>query len=172
MKAIVVMGVAGCGKSSVATACAQRLGWLLVEGDHHHPAANQEKMRSGIALADEDRSAWLDALGDRLGECGHAGEGVVLTCSALKRSYRDRLRASAPGLGFVWLRIEPEQSLTRVAQRAGTHLFPPSLVASQFAALEAPAGEPGVLALDAMRPLPALCQEVLDWLGFIPAQVN
>lgn len=167
MKAIVVMGVAGCGKSSVAAACAQTLGWTLVEGDDHHPLSNRDKMSAGVALDDDDRSAWLDLLGACLVEELLDG-GIVLTCSALKRRYRERLRAAAPGLGFVWLRIDEAQALARVALREGTHLFPPSLVASQFLALEPPTGEPEVLELDAGLRLPELCDSVVDWVRSVP----
>ncbi|MFG5409949.1 gluconokinase [Piscinibacter sakaiensis] len=143
--AVVFMGVAGCGKSSVAHAVAQPAGWALVEGDEFHPPANIAKMRAGIALDDADRS-----------------------CSALRRAYRDRLRAALPGLRFVFLEITPEESLRRVTARAGAHLFPPSLVASQFATLEPPHGEPGVLCLDATRPREALAAAVGDWLREAP----
>ncbi|HMA06721.1 MAG TPA: gluconokinase, partial [Ramlibacter sp.] len=152
--------VAGCGKSTVAAGLAQELGALLIEGDEHHPPANQEKMRNGIALQDGDRAPWLDKLGALLAA---APASAVLTCSALKRSYRDILRAAAPGLRFVHLALSQQQALERVAARGG-HFYPPSLVASQFVALEDPAGEPGVLAADACQPLDQVTQQVVSWL--------
>lgn len=156
---LVVMGVAGCGKSSLGQVCARALGLPLLEGDDFHSEANVAKMRSGTPLSDDDRAAWLDTLAAQLQ--AHPG-GVVLTCSALKRRYRDRLRAAAPGLRFVFLDLTPEQARQRVAARPA-HLFPVSLVASQFAALEDPRAEPGVLALDATQPLEALGQAVARW---------
>jgi gluconokinase len=146
---VVVMGVAGCGKSEVGQRIAASFGLPLVEGDAFHPPANIDKMRRGIALADEDRAGWLDVLAREL--ASHA-RGAVLTCSALKRTYRDRLRAAVPGLRFVHLALPPEEAQRRVASRPG-HFMPPSLVASQFAALEDPAGEAGVTVVDACRPL-------------------
>ncbi|TFZ07578.1 gluconokinase [Ramlibacter henchirensis] len=146
---VVVMGVAGCGKSAVGARLAQALGLPLVEGDSFHPAANIEKMSRGLPLDDSDRAGWLDTLGRELASRPH---GAVLTCSALKRAYRERLRAAAPGLRFVHLALTPQQALERVASRKD-HFYPPSLVDSQFAALQDPAGEPGVVVVDASLPL-------------------
>ena len=146
---VVVMGVAGCGKSEVGQRIADALRLPLVEGDAFHPASNVAKMRSGVPLTDADRAGWLDRLAREL--AAHP-EGVVLTCSALKRAYRDRLRAGAADLRFVHLTLPPAEAQRRVASRPG-HFYPPSLVASQFEALEDPAGEPGVVAVDACRPL-------------------
>lgn len=161
MDSIVVMGVAGCGKSSLGADLARALGLPLVEGDDFHPPANQQKMQDGIPLTDADRAGWLDALA---GELAAAPDGTVLTCSALKRAYRDRLRAAAPGLRFVHLVLTREEALRRVAARA-SHFFPSSLVDSQLATLESPAGEPGVFELDATLPPEALRAEALRQLG-------
>ena len=158
---LVVMGVAGCGKSSLGQQCALALGLPLLEGDDFHPRANVEKMRAGIALSDEDRAAWLDTLA---AELASRPQGVVLTCSSLKRRYRDRLRAAAPGLRFVFLDIDEPTARRRVASRPA-HLFPSSLVASQFATLEPPADEARVLRLDATEALPELTAQVLAWLS-------
>jgi gluconokinase len=160
MSSLVVMGVAGCGKSSLGNAVAQALGWPLIEGDDFHPPSNRAKMRSGVALTDADRSAWLTALAMQL--ASHAN--VVLTCSALKKRYRDQLRAAASGLRFVFLDLTETAARERVAQRPA-HLFPPTLVASQFAALERPDDEAGVLRVDATRAPDELLHEVLQWLG-------
>lgn len=159
---MVVMGVSGCGKSSLGLALSQALALPLIEGDDFHPPANIAKMRAGIPLADADREDWLRTLGEQLQ--GHA-HGAVLTCSALKRTYRDQLRAAAPGLRFVFMRIEAEEALRRVAERAAAHMFPASLVASQFATLESPEGEPGVLTVSAGAPLATSVQAVRDWLA-------
>lgn len=157
---LVVMGVAGCGKSSLGQLCAGSLGVPLLEGDDFHSASNVAKMRSGTPLSDDDRAAWLDTLAEQLQ--AHP-QGVVLTCSALKQRYRDRLRAATPGLRFVFLDLTQEQSRSRVAARPA-HLFPVSLVASQFAALEDPRHEPGVLHLDATQPLNDLGSAVVRWV--------
>lgn len=157
---LVVMGVAGCGKSTAGAAIAQAEGLPLVEGDDFHSAASRDKMARGIALTDDDRAAWLDVLGAQL--AAHDG-GVVLTCSALKRAYRDRLRAAAPGLRFVFLAIGREAARERVAGR-GTHFFSPQLVDSQFATLEPPVGEAGVLQVDALAPIAGIQRQVHAWL--------
>lgn len=161
MISIVVMGVAGCGKSSLGRRVAAALGRPLVEGDDFHPPANVAKMRAGTPLTDADRTGWLDALAIELQR--HPG-GAVLTCSALKRAYRERLRAAAPGLRFVHLVLDREESRRRVTERTGGHYFGASLVDSQFDALEDPAGEPGVLSVDATASLDALAAQVVRWL--------
>jgi gluconokinase len=162
---VVVMGVSGCGKSALAAAVAAAEGLPLIEGDAFHPEANRDKMRRGIALTDEDRAGWLDTLGGTLRE--HAG-GAVLACSALKRAYRDRLRAASPGLRFVFLEIGREDARARVAARGQEHFFSPALVDNQFETLEPPPGEPGVLCVDAMAPLAGLQVEVSRWLRGMP----
>ncbi|MDM0003837.1 gluconokinase [Variovorax sp. J22G73] len=161
---LVVMGVSGCGKSSLGAALATALGLPLIEGDDHHPPANVQKMSHGIALTDADRAGWLATLGRALAD---SPKGAVLTCSALKRIYREQLRAAAPGLRFVFMAIERAQSERRVAARAGAgeHMFPASLVANQFATLESPVGEPGVLAVDATLPLGKAVAQAMAWLA-------
>lgn len=155
------MGVAGSGKSTLARRIAQALGRALVEGDDFHPPENVQKMRAGVPLTDADRVGWLDRLGQELG--AHP-QGAVLSCSALKASYRDRLRAAAPGLCFVFLDVPPEAARERVAQRGGAHFFPPSVVASQFATLEDPSGEAGVLRLDGLLPPEVLEARAIAWV--------
>ena len=158
---VLVMGVAGCGKSTVAAGLAQELGALLIEGDEHHPPSNQEKMRNGIALQDGDRAPWLDRLGALLAA---APASAVLTCSALKRSYRDRLRAAEPALRIVYVEVSLAEAHCRVTSRP-SHFFPPGLVASQFASLEVPVGEPGVLRVSGIDPVAIQVRTILDWLG-------
>lgn len=160
--ALVIMGVAGCGKSSLGQAVAAALGSRLVEGDDHHPAHNRDKMQRGLPLTDQDRDGWLHTLADILRQ---QPTDLVLTCSALKRSYRDRLRAAAPGLRFAFLALDRQAAAARVAARADTHFFASSLVDSQFATLEPPTGEPGVLTLDALLPLNTLSAQVQAWLA-------
>jgi gluconokinase len=158
---VLVMGVAGSGKSTVASMLAAQLGAFLIEGDEHHPHASQEKMRKGTALTDNDREPWLDKLSELLaGAKGHA----VLACSALKRSYRDRLRAAEPDLRVVYLEISLAEAHCRVAGRNG-HFFPPGLVVTQFASLEVPDGEADVLQLPADRPLAVQADTIMDWLS-------
>ena len=159
--AIVFMGVAGCGKSSIAVRVAQSEGCLFIEGDEFHSAANREKMSQGIALTDADRVQWLSRLGD---EIRKHPQGLVLTCSALKKAYRDQLRQSSAQLKFVFLDLEKAESLRRVSARSGAHFFPATLVDNQFATLEPPVGEEGVLRLDATQPLETLNEQVSDWL--------
>lgn len=157
---VVVMGVAGCGKSAVGHQLAQQLGLPMIEGDDFHPPANIRKMQQGTALTDEDRADWLDSLAQAL--VAQPG-GAVLSCSALKAAYRDALRRAMPGLRFVYLRITESESQRRVASRPG-HFYPPSLVASQFEALQDPGAEPGVLALDGTLPRDVLAGRAAAWL--------
>lgn len=139
------MGVSGAGKSTLGALIAERLGVTFRDADDFHPPANIAKMSAGTPLADADRWPWLDAIGAHL--AAHRATGCVVTCSALKRAYRDRLRAAAPGLRFVHLHGEMALVAARQAARRD-HFMPPSLVASQFATLEPPAAEPDVITLD------------------------
>lgn len=148
--ALVIMGVAGCGKSSVSQALCQLNGATPIEGDAFHPAANIEKMSAGIPLNDEDRAGWLDSLCDELRAAIARGQRPVLTCSALKLQYRERLRSAVDGLGFVFLKLTKDVATERVADRPG-HFMPKTLIDSQFATLESPSLEPLVLTLDATQ---------------------
>jgi len=130
--AVVIAGVSGSGKSTVGAALATRLGLEFVDGDDLHPVANVAKMASGRALDDDDRAPWLDAVGARLAE-----GGVVIACSALRRRYRDRLRALAPGIRILLLDVPVDELDRRMRSRPG-HFMPPALLASQLAALEPP----------------------------------
>lgn len=158
---VVVMGVSGCGKSEAGALLAKALAVPLVEGDRFHPPSNIAKMRAGQPLDDADRAGWLAVLATQL--AGHPA-GAVLACSALKRAYREVLRAAAPGLAFVHLALTREQALQRVASRDG-HFYPPSLVDSQFEALQDPAGEPRVVVVMAAEPLDAVVDEALRGLA-------
>jgi gluconokinase len=130
---IVVMGVSGSGKSTVGAALAQRLRVPFADADDFHPEANVAKMSAGHALNDDDRHPWLDAIGDWLAE--HCGAGGVMSCSALKRKYRDQLRKHCPQVRFLHLSGSPEVIGRRQASRPG-HFMPASLLASQFDTLE------------------------------------
>ncbi len=156
------MGVSGSGKSTVGELLARRHGWTFIEGDAFHSDQNHAKMRSGIPLTDEDRRSWLEALGRELAR--HAAGGVVLSCSALKRAYRQLLRAYVPDLTFIWLEVGREAAAQRVAGRGASHFFPATLIDSQFAALEPPHDEAGLLHLDSERPLDDILHTAADWL--------
>ena len=160
MESLVVMGVSGCGKSHVGALIAAQLGLPLVEGDAFHSEANRQSMQSGQALTDEHRMDWLDELG---AELALRPGGTVLTCSALKLAYRDRLRAAAPGLRFAWLDLDVQAASLRVAQRAA-HFFPAVLVTTQFDALEPPLHEPGVLRVDALTAPDTIADHVVAWM--------
>ena len=161
--ALVIMGVAGCGKSSVSQALCQLNGATPIEGDTFHPAANIAKMSAGIPLTDEDRAGWLDSLCDELRRVVASGQRPVLTCSALKLRYRERLRGAVGGLGFVFLELTPEVAAERVADRPG-HFMPKTLIDSQFATLESPSGEPLVLTLNAaVQDIDQLASAARDW---------
>ncbi|WSH53359.1 gluconokinase [Rhizobium beringeri] len=146
--AIIVMGVSGCGKSSVGEKLAEVLHLAFVEGDALHPAANVEKMSKGIPLTDEDRMPWLDRIGEDMKASLEKSEGIIVSCSALKRIYRDRLRAAAgDNLFFVYLEGSRALLMKRMGERKG-HFMPVSLLDSQLATLEVPTGEPGVVTVD------------------------
>ena len=144
---IVIMGVCGCGKSTVGQQLAAALGVEFVEGDQFHPAENVARMAAGVPLTDADRQAWLSTLSQQLAAAKRAGRGLVLSCSALKRSYRDSLRRGAPDLKFVHLSGSPELLAQRMTNRAG-HYMPASLLASQLAILEAPGADENALSFD------------------------
>jgi gluconokinase len=154
----VVMGVSGCGKSSVGAAIAKHLGLAFVEGDSLHPAANVEKMSRGEPLTDTDRIPWLDRIGAEIAASLDNGQGLVVSCSALKKIYRDRLRAAARlRLIFVFLKGSEALLTSRMATRTG-HFMPVSLLQSQLATLEDPSGEDRVLTV----PIDGASAEVIE----------
>jgi gluconokinase len=132
---VVVMGVSGSGKSTVAAGLVDRLGCAFAEGDDFHPPANVAKMRAGMPLDDDDRWPWLRTLAAWIGEHEQAGRNAVVTCSALKRSYRDLLRDGHPSVWFAHVTVDPDLLRQRVQKRSG-HYMPPSLLDSQLATLE------------------------------------
>jgi gluconokinase len=158
---IVVMGVSGSGKTSAAQELTRQLGWEYIEGDDLHPEANVAKMAAGIPLDDDDRWPWLRKVAEVIGEHEQAGRSLVITCSALKRSYRDLLRDGHPSVWFAHVDVTREVLAERLAQRTG-HFMPPSLLDSQLATLERLGqDEPGdVIAGDA--PLDQTVAEVLS----------
>ncbi|WP_417662807.1 gluconokinase, GntK/IdnK-type [Pseudomonas sp.] len=162
MRALVVMGVSGSGKSDISRAVASALGLQHIEADLFHPDENVQRMSAGIPLSDDNRRVWLDALIAEMHAVEAAGNGFVLACSALKHSYREQLRAAISDLHFAHLEIDHATALERVGSRPG-HFMPTSLVDSQFATLEAPAGEPGVLTVDASQSRELVVAEIVSW---------
>lgn len=162
MQAFVLMGVSGCGKTSVGEALAARTGVAFVDGDALHPAANIEKMSRGAPLNDADRAPWLRLVGAELGK---ADGPIAIGCSALKRSYRDMIRAGAGGaVGFLHLHADKAVLLERVNSRDG-HFMPPSLLDSQFAALEPLEPDETGCVIDIAQPLEAVvraCQTYVE----------
>jgi len=162
---VVVMGVSGSGKSSVGERLALALGYPFVEGDGLHPAANIAKMSRGEALSDDDRWPWLDEIGKRLRVA--AKTGVVVSCSALRLAYRERLRqAAGPALRFVYLDVSRSLLDERLRGRQG-HFMPLSLLDSQLAALEAPQGESGVTVVKVDGPVDCVVHEALAALQLL-----
>jgi len=133
---IVVMGVSGCGKTTVGRMLGEALGWPFFDADDFHPEANVAKMRAGIPLTDDDRWPWLDRLVAEMGAIDHRGDHAVLGCSALRQAYRDRL-ARAGDVRFVYLKGDRDTIAARLASRSG-HYMPPTLLDSQLATLEEP----------------------------------
>jgi gluconokinase len=164
-RVLVVMGVSGSGKSTVAAMVADQLGWAFAEGDTMHPEANVAKMHAGTPLTDEDRWPWLDVVAGWIRGHLQAGTNGVVTCSALKRSYRDVLRAS----GVVFVHVAGDRALLeeRMSSRSG-HFMPPSLLASQLATLEPPQPDEVHVTVAADRTPAEEAAEVLALLGLRP----
>jgi carbohydrate kinase (thermoresistant glucokinase family) len=167
---IVVMGVSGCGKSTLGRRLADALGIDFLEGDELHPPRNVARMAAGIALTDADRAPWLDALAARLAAARAASRGLVVTCSALKRAYRERLRAGAPDLRLVHLHGAPALLAERMAARGG-HYMPASLLQSQLDTLEPPGADERAIAIDIALPVARQAEAALQQLnpGSTPA---
>jgi len=157
---LVVMGVSGVGKSTLGEALAERLGWTFQEGDRLHPAANIAKMKAGQPLSDADRMPWLEAIGAWIDSHLDQGQSGVITCSALKRVYRDRLARGRPGVTFVFIQLDQARVAERMAARKG-HFMPTSLLASQFADLEPPAPDEPVITVDGAQPIAAQVEAVV-----------
>jgi carbohydrate kinase (thermoresistant glucokinase family) len=158
------MGVSGCGKSTVAGLLAGQLGWPFEEGDDMHPAANVAKMHAGHPLTDEDRWPWLKQIGAWIDQQIAAGRSAIVTCSALKRSYRDLLRRDE--VTFVYLHGEYDQIARRLAARHG-HFMPSSLLDSQFADLEEPTADEQAIRVDIGGSPVELADEIVNTLGLV-----
>lgn len=159
---LVVMGVSASGKSTLAAALAEARGSTFVDADDLHPEANVRKMSSGTPLDDADRMPWLDIVGARLA-ADENGRGVVVACSALKRAYRDRLRASAHGVLFLQLDGDKEALMRRAGQRRD-HFMPPALMDSQLATLESLEPDEGGMFVDIDMPVAEAVAHVEAWL--------
>jgi len=157
----VVMGVSGCGKSAVGSRLAARLQVDYIEGDALHPAQNVAKMAAGQPLDDDDRAGWLAALRERIAEAHRNGQGLVVSCSALKRSYRDLLRQGDPALRFAHLDGPRAVLESRVSNRPG-HFMPASLLDSQLATLQPLQPDEAGLLLDIRQPLATLVRQIVQ----------
>ncbi len=161
---LVIMGVSGAGKSTIATLLSERLGWTFEEGDSLHPAANVEKMAAGIPLTDDDRWPWLAKIADWIDGRLDTGENGIVTCSALKRSYRNVLNRRGSGVEFVYLALDRADLEERVERREG-HFMPPSLLNSQLAALEPPTSSEPAIQVDAAPDSRLVVDRILRDLG-------
>jgi carbohydrate kinase (thermoresistant glucokinase family) len=156
---LVVMGVSGCGKSSVGELLAQKIGAVFIDGDDLHPASNKEKMSSGAPLNDDDRWPWLEAVGTSLENT----ENIVVACSALKKIYRDRILAQSPATRFIHLHGSKELLLSRLGNRT-SHFMPSTLLDSQLQTLEMmDSSEPGKV-FDISKPVEVLVEETKTWI--------
>jgi gluconokinase len=162
-RAVILMGVAGSGKTAVGMRVAQKLDWIFLDADDFHPPANVEKMKHGIPLNDQDRAPWLRRLHDELQRQLAAGHSVILACSALKESYRKVLSSGVPPPAFVYLDVDPETIRDRLQHR--THFFPKELMESQFAELETPKD---AIIIDARKPLDEVVEQVIQALAKLP----
>jgi gluconokinase len=157
---VVVMGVSGSGKTTIAAGLARAQGWILLEGDSFHPQANIAKMKAGTPLTDEDRWPWLRAIAEREDELLAAGQSAVVACSALKRSYRDILIDARPDTLLMYLRGSKALIADRMKSRKG-HFMPSALLDSQFATLEEPGPDEHPIIVDIGDPPDAVIQEAI-----------
>ncbi len=164
---LVLMGVSGCGKTTVAQMLAERLRWAFEEGDALHPQANVDKMAAGHPLDDADRAPWLAKVADWVDARLDAGECGVITCSALKRSYRALIDRRDAGVEFVYLHGSRELIASRLATRHG-HFMPASLLDTQFATLEEPAADEPAIRVEIGAAPAAIAADIVDALG-LPA---
>jgi gluconokinase len=162
--AIIVMGVSGSGKSTIAKALAARLGWRFEDGDGFHPKANVEKMSAGQPLTDTDREPWLRAIASEIDRACAAGEPIVIACSALKRAYRDILVHGRDDVRIVHLDGSKTLIAKRLAERKG-HFMPPGLLDSQFATLETPQPDEKALLVSIDAPVDAIVAEIVGGIA-------
>jgi len=161
--ALVVMGVSGSGKSTIADRLAARLGWRCEDGDRFHPPSNVAKMSAGHPLTDEDRWPWLRAIADEIDRASAAGERVVIGCSALRRVYRDLLVHGRADVRIVYLEGTQALIADRLGERKG-HFMPPGLLTSQFGTLEPPAPDEHPLTVSIDAPAGTIVDDILRQL--------
>jgi carbohydrate kinase (thermoresistant glucokinase family) len=166
---VIMAGVSGSGKSTIGTLLAAQLGWAFEDGDALHPVANIAKMTAGVPLTDADRWPWLAALGEWMDRQIEAGRSAVVACSALKRSYRDRLTHGRPDARVVILEVGKAALAARLAGRHG-HFFPPRLLASQLAELELPGPDESAIVVPEDGPPAEVAAEIIRRLGLTPAR--
>ena len=164
---LVLMGVSGCGKTTVAEIIAQRLRWPFEEGDALHPPANVAKMHAGHPLDDADRAPWLARVADWVDARLDAGESGVITCSALKRKYRELIARRGRDIEFVYLHGSRELIASRLAGRQG-HFMPSSLLDTQFATLEEPGPDEPAIRVEIGDAPEVIAAEIIDALGLAP----
>ena len=161
--ALVVMGVSGSGKSTIADRLAARLDWRFEDGDRFHPPANVAKMSAGQPLADEDRWPWLQAIADEIDRLSAAGQRAVVACSALKRAYRDILVHGRDDIRIVFLNGTQDLIADRLATRKG-HFMPPGLLASQFRTLQPPQPDERPITVSIDAPVEAIVDDIVSQL--------
>lgn len=161
--ALIVMGVSGSGKSTIAAQLAERLRWTFEDGDRFHPASNVAKMKAGHPLTDQDRWPWLQAIADEIDRVCAAGDDVVIACSALKRSYRDVLVHKRNDVRIVFLDGSQALIAERLARRKG-HFMPPGLLDSQFKTLEPPQADEHPLNVSIDAPVETIVNDIVAQL--------
>jgi gluconokinase len=162
--AIIVMGVSGSGKSTIAESLARKLGFIEEDGDAYHPASNVEKMHDGIPLTDEDRWPWLQAIAGTIDRHAASGAQMVIACSALKRVYRDVLVHGRNDVRIVYLKGSRDLIASRLDRRTG-HFMPPSLLDSQFVTLEEPAADEYIITVGIDAPVDAIVEDIIAELA-------
>ena len=167
ISAIIVMGVSGSGKSTIAAALAEHIGFDCQDGDAYHPASNVAKMQGGIPLTDDDRWPWLKAIADDIDRRATASHPFVVSCSALKRAYRDVLVHGRPDVRLVYLKGTRDLIAERLTLRKG-HFMPPSLLDSQFATIEEPMPDENVVVVDIDAPVERIVTAIADRLQISP----
>jgi len=166
---VLIAGVSGSGKTTVGSLLAERLGWPFADADSFHSAASVAKMRAGLPLADEDRWPWLESIAAWMDEQIAAGQSAVVTCSAIRRAYRDMLLAGRPAVRMVFLQVSQDQGADRLTARRG-HFFPAKLLDSQFATLEMPQDSERAIVLTARGNPADVVADILAALGLAAGQ--